>query len=180
MEPLKPLNLKQPLIIGVLTVLAIIYLISWLNTGNPLWFLRNVQPAHRPNQIILRHYGQTIVLRPGDPHFEEITTALNDSLTSFRTADLVRIGLGDATLRRYHEQEFVLETHYAEAITFNTPVRMRNINQLLIPIDAAHAGMGYLFLGTDGRWLAGAMQMNDPEPLLQTLRDLGYTREAGR
>lgn len=177
MESLKPISLKQPLIITALILLFLIWGINTLNTGNPLWFFSSAQATYTPSRIILRHYGTTITIGPDDEHFAEITAALNESLSNFRNTDLVSLGLSEGTLQRYYEEEFIMEIYYPQPIVFNTSVRMSNVTQLLIPIDGRHDGQGYVFMGSENRWLAGAMQMRDPEPLLGTLRELGYFTE---
>ncbi len=155
------------------SILGVFYLVGWLNTGNPLWMFP-VQPEYEPSTIIIRDNGEETVLKKGMPGFLELTDALNEAFSDFANADLIPVGLSENTLNEYQESGFVLEIRYPENIQFNTPVRMRTINQLLIPIEGRNSGERFVFIGNNGKWLAGAMAMASDEPIMQALRDLGY------
>lgn len=173
MEPLPKINVFKPFLVLVLVGGGIWWLVTAMNTGNPLWFFP-VQPSFSPSRLMLYHYGELIALRPDDPHFLEIATAIDTTLMAFNNQDLVDIGLGEGTIKNYHEQEFVLEVEYAEDIRFNLPLRMENVNRILFPVDARHAGTNYIFIGNETGWLAGALQVKNYEPLLEVMRQLGY------
>jgi hypothetical protein len=173
MDRLPEFKLKEPLLILVGAILIIWWALNAFNTGNALWFLP-FQPTYQPSRIIVRHYGTAVTLQPGMNGYLEITDALNQSLSAFKNTSLVPLGLSDETMRRYNEEELALEVYYPSPIRFNTPIRMNQINQLLIPIDGTHDGAGNVFLGSNGYWLAGVLQMQDSEPLLAALRQLGY------
>jgi hypothetical protein len=174
METLPKFKLREPLLMLVLVFLFIFWAINALNTQNIFWFLP-VQPTFQPTRIVVRNYGQTIDLQPGSPGFTELSQALTDTFANgFDNNALVSIGLSDETLRRYAEEELVIESYYGQEISFNTRVRMNNITQLLIPLDGTHADRNYLFFGGQGDWLVGAMVMSDDTPLRETMRQLGY------
>jgi hypothetical protein len=175
MEPAKPVKIWQPLLVLVLFAVGIIWLVNTFNTGNPLWFWSG-QPEFRPSRIIIHHYGTATTLEPGMEGYEALTAALNESFANFVNAGLVDIGISEETVARYYEQEFVLEVTYPETIQFNTAVRMTNVNQLLIPIDGRHSEQAYVFLGNNGFWLAGAMQLPGLGPIEGVLRELGYVK----
>lgn len=177
METTPKFKLREPLIILVLIFLFIFWVINALNTGNIFWFLP-VQPTFQPTRIVVRHYGQTVDLQAGAPGFSELSQALNETFANgFDSTALVSIGLSDETLRRYAEEELVIETYYGEPVSFNTRVRMNNVTQLLIPIDGTHADQKYLFFGGRGEWRVGAIVMNDDTPLRTAMKVLGYLAE---
>lgn len=176
MDTLPKFKLKEPLIILVGSVLVIWWLINTMNTGNPTWFLP-FQPTYQPSRIIVHNYGTAVVLEPGMAEYETLAQALDKSFSGFRNTALSNLGLSDETLRRYNEEELVLEIFYPKPIRFNTPVRMNKINQLLIPIDATHDGNGYVFMASSGAWRVGAMEMKDDAPLLTAMRELGYLQK---
>jgi hypothetical protein len=168
----KPSILK-PLIILVLTIGAIFYLVGLLNTGNPMWPLRS-QPTFTPSRVVIRDSGTVTTYEPGDITFDALSAALDSSFSAFTNANLVPLGLSDETLRSYDDGGLVVEVYYPAPIQFNTPARMDNIDQLLIPMRGRHAGNGYAFVGSDGLWLAGALVMRSDEALRTVLRQLGY------
>jgi hypothetical protein len=154
-------------------IALIIYLVGALNTGNWLWVLP-IQPTYQPSRIVIRDEGNITEYRPGDEGFAELENALNSALADFSNLDLVPLGLSDVTLQEYNESALVMEVFYPRAIRFNTIVRMRNINNLLIPIEGRHAGLRYVFPGSNGTWLSGAFVMADDVPIFDALRTLGY------
>lgn len=174
MEPAPKFKLREPFIILVVIFLGIYWVINALNTGNIFWFLP-VQPTFQPSRIVVRHYGETIDLQPGSPGFAELAEALTETFANgFENTSLVSIGLSDETLRRYAEEELVIESYYGQEISFNTRVRMDGVTQLLIPLDGTHADRRYLFFGGHGQWRVGAMIMRDDSPLRTTMQSLGY------
>ncbi len=164
---------RTPFIIFVVVVLAAIYALNVFNTGNILWFAP-IQPSYRPTRIVVRHYGTTTNFRPGDEGYEVLAEALDDTFADFRNTATISLGLSDDTLHAYDTVAFVVEAYYGEDVRFNTPVRMTGVNQLLFPVDARHSGKGYLFMGSNGSWRVGAMQVSDAQPLLSALDGLGY------
>lgn len=174
METLPKFKLREPLLILVFTFLFIFWVINALNTGNIFWFLP-IQPTFQPTRILIRNYGQTVELQPGDSGFTELSQALTETFANgFDNNALVSIGLSDETLRRYAEEELVIESYYGQDIAFNTRVRMNGITQLLIPLEGTHADQRYLFMGGRGDWRAGAMVLTDDTPLRTAMRQLGY------
>lgn len=166
-------SILQPLLFMVGSIALIIYLVGALNTGNWLWILP-IQPTYQPSRILIRNKGNITEYRPGDEGFAELENALNLALADFSNLDLVPLGLSDVTLQEYNESALVMEVFYPRAIRFNTIVRMRNINHLLIPIEGRHAGLRYVFPGSNGTWLSGAFVMADDVPIFDALRALGY------
>lgn len=166
-------SILQPFLMLVGVFLLIAYLVGALNSDNWLWILP-IQPTYTPSRILVRDRGQSIEYREGDEGFAELAAALNASLSEFNNRDLVPLGLSDLTLQEYAETAVVIEVYYPQNIRFNTPVRMNDINQLLIPIEGRHGGLKYVFPGSDGLWLAGAFVMTDDKPLMDAMRSLGH------
>lgn len=174
METPPKARLREPILILAFVFLIIFWAVNALNTGNAFWFIP-FQPTFQPTRIVVRNYGETIDLQLGDPGFSELSAALNETFVNgFDNTSLISIGLSDETLRRYAEEELVIEAYYGEGISFNTRVRMSNVTQLLVPLDGTHADSRYLFFGGRGMWLAGAMVLSDDAPLRDAMRALGY------
>ena len=174
MDTIPKFKLREPLLILIGVFVLIYWIINALNTGNIFWFLP-VQPTFQPTRIVVRNYGQTVDLQPGAPGFSELSQALNDTFANgFDSTALVSIGLADETMRRYAEEELVIESYYGQDVSFNTRIRMNKVTQLLIPIDGTHADQRYLFIGGRGEWRVGAMVMSDDTPLREAMRQLGY------
>lgn len=162
----------QPIVMAVVVIVGMIWLVGALNAGNLAWWLP-VQPTFTPSRIIVRDRGETNTFQSGMEGFTELQEGLQASLSSFDNADLVPLGLSEETLRRYHEEEIVVEVYYPRNIRFNTAARMANVNQLLIPIEGTHDNGRYVFIGYNGNWLAGTLVMSDDQPLRDALQGLG-------
>lgn len=159
------------MMIGIFAIIA--YLVGAMNSGNWLWILP-IQPKYEPSRVIVRVNGEVTEYRPGIEGFFELATAFDTAFADFSNLDLVPMGLSEETLQEYDQSSVVVEIQYPQDIRFNTIVRMRNVNRLLIPIVGRHAGNRYMFLGTDQGWLTGALVMADDQPILDALRALGH------
>lgn len=175
MEPAKQASVWQPLLILLVVAGGIWWLITTVTTGNPLWFTR-VQPDYTPERIVVYHQGQQTTLLPTDAGFSEMTNALQEILSSFRTRDLVSVGLSESTRAAYREDGVVVEAYYPEEIRFNLPVRFTQVDALLVPVVGRHSEREYVFIGRNGEFVGGALQVTSRAPLDAVLAELGYLR----
>ena len=175
MEPAKQASVWQPLLILLIVAAGAWWLITTMTTGNPLWFSR-VQPDYTPERIVIYHEGQQTTLLPANAGFTEITTALQEILSSFRTRDLVSVGLSDSTRADYRENGVVVEVYYPQEIEFNLPVRFTQVDALLVPVVGRHSDREYVFIGRNGEFVGGALQVVSRAPLDAVLGELGYLR----
>lgn len=166
-------SVLQPFLMMIAIFAVIAYLVGAMNSGNWLWILP-IQPKYEPSRIIVRVNGEVTEYRPGIDGFFELTAAFDAAFADFSNLDLVPMGLSEETLQEYDQSSVVVEIQYPEDIRFNTIVRMRNVNRLLIPIEGRHAGNRYMFLGSSERWLTGALVMADDQPIYDALRALGH------
>jgi hypothetical protein len=163
----------QPFLMMIAVFAVIAYLVGAMNSGNWLWILP-IQPKYEPSRVIVRVNGEITEYRPGIAGFFELTEAFDAAFADFSNLDLVPMGLSDDTLQEYDQSSVVVEIQYPQDIRFNTIVRMNNVSRLLIPIVGRHAGNRYMFLGSDERWLTGALVMADDQPIYNALRELGH------
>ena len=170
---LPKIKLWKPILAFVLFGAVSLWLLNTLTTGNPLWFFP-IQPSYAPNRIVIHNFGEEIELRPGDLAFEKIAAGVDQSLSRFSNTALIDVGLGDSTLADYQTKALVVEVYYPSNIRFNLPIRMERVNQLLFPIVGRHQDTKYVFIGYNGEWLVGALQVYSNQPLLDALRELGY------
>ncbi len=173
MQTLPRFRLLKPLLTFLVIGVGAVWLLNTLTSGNPLWWFP-VQPVYVPDQIVVHNAGATDILARGTQPFLVVSAGLDATLADFRSRALVDIGLSDQTLAEYETTALVVDVHYRNPVRFNLPIRLERINRLLIPIEGRHAGRGYVFIGTDGRWRAGALQVADIAPLERALDELGY------
>lgn len=172
-ERQKP-RLLFPALMAILVVVLAVWLFYTITSGNPLWFQSSPERVYGPDRIVVHYYGMTTELQSGSEAFREVEAALNQSLSTFRGR--VPVGLSEETLRDYREKEYALEVFFSydvgPVIGLAVPV-----NHLLIPIDGRHSGNRYVFVSDDGEWLASALIMEDSQPVIAALNNLGYTLE---
>jgi hypothetical protein len=167
-------TLLFPAFMAVLVVVLAVWAFYALNTGDPRWFLAKPARTYTPERILVHYYGATTTLEPGSEAFRTVSTALNHALSDVRGR--IAVGLSQATVRDYREREYTLEVFFAgdigPVIGLGVP-----LNHLLIPVDGRHSGNRYVFVGNDDKWLASALVMAEPEPLISTLAAVGYPIE---
>lgn len=177
MSVLPKIKLWKPVLTFLLFGVLAWWLLNTFTTGNPMWFLP-IQPSYVPNRIIVRNFGEEITLRPGDLVFQSVADGVDQSLSNFNNRALIDIGLGEATLQDYQTDALVVEVYYPTTIRFNLPIRMNKINQLLFPVVGRHADTNYVFMGYNGNWLVGALQVSTAQPLQDALREAGYWQDS--
>jgi hypothetical protein len=159
-----------PFLFAVLAILFGIWSFYAIISGNPLWFQIPAR-SYAPGRITIHYYGTATELEPDSEEFQEMERALNQSLDQFNGR--IPLGLSPETLQDYYDKEYVLEVFFPHdigpIIGLNLP-----INQLLIPIDGRHSDNRYVFTGNNGEWLAMALIMEDAQPIIVTLSNLGY------
>lgn len=166
-------NVLRPLMVSVIFIFAVIYLVISFNSGGFLWFLSNTSEA-QPIRIIIINNGDKILYRPGDAEFEQLTPVIQNAISNLNNSSLVGIGLSDVTLEEYQTRFTVMEVHYDRPLDFGTSFRTGEPTKLLFPITGRHAAVGLFFRGNSEEWMYGALRMQDPRPLYNSLEELGF------
>ena len=167
------IRIIQPFIMLTLFVVALVYGVNAMNTGNWLYF-RSVSAHVRPSRIIIIDHGTKTVIAAGHRHFMPLADAIETSLTELNNTDLISIGLSEQTLSDYNTDSLVIELYFDKPVVFGGIARTGEPTQLLIPINGRHAGGGYVFRGARGTWWNGAVRMADYSALMSTLGQIGY------
>ena len=113
----KQIRILEPFIFFVVAILVIVYAISALNTGDWLWFMGGTVDA-TPDRIVIWDHGQKIVLQPGHEDFNELATAVHESLHDFSNTDLISLGFGEDTLTYYESNGVMLELFYNNPVPY--------------------------------------------------------------
>ncbi len=169
----RQIRVIEPFIFFALAIVVIIYAINALNTQDWLWFAsQNVDAT--PDRIVIWDHGKQIVIQPGHEDYNELATAVHESLHQFSNTNLINLGFGEDTLDYYENDGILLELYYDTPVIYRASFRVGHPTQMLVPIEGRHAGQDYFFRGSEGTWWFGAMRMADPEPLFSALNKLGY------
>lgn len=163
---------KPFLILGLMAAMAV-YAVNVLNTHDWLWFIAEATEI-RPARMVLVSDGNRTTIVPGHPYFNDLSTALSQSLAELGNTNLIDVGLSDETLAYYNQQGVVLEVYFDRPVQYHASFRVGDPTQVLIPIEGRHAGSGYFFRGSQGQWWFGALRMANPEPLYTVLQNMGF------
>ncbi len=149
-------------------VLAMLYLVTLLSSGDPLWFWpRSAVP--QPSRIVIHKQGLETVLTAETPAFAPIAEAAAEAFSRLDTVNLIETGLSEETQRIFWSSAVVVEFFYDEPLQFHVPFEAGAPTQLLYPVEGPHSGKGWFFRGAGGEYWFGAMRIQDPEPLLKAL-----------
>ena len=160
------------LILGMILFAVVAYYgMVALTSRDPLWFLGRFED--QPARIIVYHDGQRTDLQPGDEGFDELASAVQESLAAgFR--GLTNIGLSEPSLQDAYRQSVTLEVFFARPVALHTFFFTGRVTQMLFPITGRHSEMDIAVLGEDGAYRSGAPALNDIAPIRNAMRALGY------
>ena len=179
MNPHQSGNVLRAFLVTAIAFVAIGYTVIAWNANNFFWFLSTAELSE-PLRIVINDHGERLAFTPDNDEFAPLAEAVALSVSELNNADLLPIGLSEATLAEYDTRFIVMEVHYSRPIKFNTRFRAGEPTNLMFPITGRHAGDGIFFRGTKGEWWYGGLRMADPTPLYNELSRLGYTPESFR
>jgi len=163
--------LKMILMLGAF-LLAILYGTIVFTTGDMLWFLNGFHS--QPARIIVYYdAGQRTELFPGDPGFDVLAGAIQDSLSE----GLDRpsgIGLSDASLLDAYSRYVTVEVFFSHPVKLHAWFDTGEPTRMLFPITGRHSELSLVVLGQGGKYLASPPVLNTIQPLRDALHQLGY------
>ena len=141
-----------------LFIVAFVYFIPVLATGNFLWFLPvfDIQPVN----VIVYRDGERFDLYPGDPRFDDVTAASNELISNIVAVHRT-FGISDVGLEELYAEGTAVELFYAESLDFPTPVNLGGPNQLLIPLAGHYTINPVALRGFDGEYWGAALRLGD-------------------
>jgi len=159
------------LMLGVFLV-AILYGTIVFTTGDLLWFLKGFHS--RPARIVVYYdEGKRTELRPGDPGFDLLTSAIQESLSE----GLERpsgIGLSDASLLDAYSRYVTVEAFFTHPVQLHAWFETGQPTRMLFPITGRHSELSLVVLGQGGKYLASPPVLKTLQPLRDALHELGY------
>ena len=151
-------NLGSFALILLLVVVALVYFTPVLLTGNFLWFLPIFD--EQPTTIIVFREGEQLTLYPGDPGFDEVTSATNKLISKIEAVHRT-FGISDVGLEDLRAEGTAVELFYAESLDFPSPVNVGGANQLLIPLTGHYTINPVALRGFDGEYWGAALRLGD-------------------
>jgi hypothetical protein len=158
-------NLRGLFFALLVVIVLIIFGIGTLTNGDPLWFLPIFDET--PQQIVVYTGGCSVTLSNGQPGFDELTNAVNQTLPQVEGFNST-FGVSLDSLKEYRQKERMLEIFYAKPVTVHAPYRFGHPDTILIPLSGYLAETRSVFGGKAGDYWAGALRLKTVEPIQRT------------
>lgn len=169
-------SLASLLLLLAAGTLCALWALPTLGTNDPLWFWPRF--AQRAERILVHHQGERLVLRPGEPGFEELNSALNRALSSIVGFNESQ-GLSEESLRDYYQRFWAVEYFYAQPVVIHSRFATGRPDTILVPLSGRHSG-NLVFLGRGGRYHPGVLVVAGNEEIRAAARSLLTDSRRGR
>jgi hypothetical protein len=165
-------SLLQMAAITLPTLAVVVFLVIAFNTGDLLWFWPTFEEV--PAGMRVYCYGEAVEIRPGDPAFAPVNTAINQVVSGSKRWD--ELSLSDATYAEYHtsDQVVVLEAYYDPPVRIHSYYKfMKNIDTIVIPLVGRHSQYHTLFGRLGEFTAAGSFHFDSMAPIEEAVRAQG-------
>lgn len=153
-------------------VLLLVYGTLSVTAQDPLWFLKSFRD--RPSRIVVYHdQGKRTELRPGDPGFAELSSAIQACLAE----GLERpsgIGFSRASLLDAYSRYLTVEVFFARPVKLHAWFDTGEPTQMLFPLSGRHSELSIVLLGQDGNYRVSPPALKTLAPLRDAVQSLGY------
>jgi hypothetical protein len=153
-------------------VLLLVYGTLSVTAQDPFWFLKGFD--YQPARIVVYHHqGQRTELRPGDPGFAELASAVQTCLDQGvdRPSGM---GFSDASLLDAYTRYVSVEAFFDQPVKLHAWFHTGEPTQMLFPITGRHSELTIALLGQNGHYLSSPPVLRTIEPIREALKTLGY------
>ena len=168
-KPSSP-SLLPAALIGLVIFAGLYFLIVALNTGDLLWLSPVFEEV--PVGMVVHCYGEDKEINPGDPAFQPVNEAVNQTLTGFKRWD--DLTMSEATYQEYQTNAtfMVLELFYDPPARIHSSYKFyKFVDTLIIPLDGRHAQYNSIF-GRRGEYTnAGSFHVGSMELIVTVLAE---------
>lgn len=157
---------------GVVIFGVILFFVVAMNTGDILWFWPVFKEV--PVGMIVNCYGKEVEIKPGQPAFEAVNSAVNTSLTGVKRWD--QTSMSDVTFQEYKTSAdvMVLELNYDPPVTIHSQYAFfKAVNWLIIPLVGRHAPTNAVFGTESGYTDPGSYHVKSTAPIMDALQEQG-------
>jgi hypothetical protein len=108
--------------LGLAIVGFLLFSVVAMNTRDLLWFMPTFKEV--PVGITVHCYGKDAEVKPGEPAFEAVTSAVNDSMSGSKRWD--QTSMSDATYEEYKTSPkvMVIELQYDPPAVVHSAIRL--------------------------------------------------------
>ena len=155
-------NLRGLLFALIVVIALIVFGVGALTNGDPFWFLPVFNQV--PQRIVLYQNGCRVELNNGQPGFDQLTAAINQTLPQYDGFNSTT-GISPESVKDYREKERAVEVFYAKPVTIHAPYRFGHPETIFIPLSSYFADSRSVFGGKAGDYWAGALRLKSLEPI---------------
>jgi len=170
-RPSSPSLLKAG-ISGLVIIGLLLFVVVAMNTRDFLWFWPVFKEI--PVEIVVHCYGTDVEIKPGEPAFEAVTSAVNTSLTGSKRWD--ETNMSDVTYLEYQTSPdvMVIELHYDPPATVHSQYAyFKTVNWLIVPLVGRFSNVNSIFGRTGNFTNSGSYHVESTEPIITALQDQG-------
>jgi len=150
-------NVRGPIIIFILITGALVWWVTSLTNDDLWWFWRSF--TAQADWIVVYWDGETHMLFPGDPDYDEIMAVFADAVAHWSGYEN-GIGLSDENLARYRNEWRLLELYYNEPVTVHTRHLFPEARTFFVPLSGTHAQSRRVFSGLIDKPRIGVLNMS--------------------
>lgn len=133
------------------------------------WFKKGF--VEKPVRVVVYHQGQRIEYRSGQPGYELLANAIQQSLSR----GVVRqsgIGLGEQTLFEAKTKYTTVEAYFLQPVKLHANFNTGHPTQMIFPITGRHSELSVVFLGDRGEYWVNGPVLKDMQPIRDALAQL--------
>jgi hypothetical protein len=156
MDKSKNPSLLNLVVTASVLITTLVYGFVAINTEDALWFYPTFNEI--PEEIFINCFGVTATMRPGDAHYDELTTQINTTLSKTKNYDGTT--MSDSTYAYYQTSGvvLVLELFYSQPVRIHSFYRFfSDLDSIVIPLVGRHSQSNAIFGRANGLNTAGSL-----------------------
>lgn len=155
-------NLKDLALVLALFVIGLVVFMGAAANEDLLWFLPFFNET--PARIVVYRDGCRAEIFPGEPGFEALTVAVNQSLSQVDGYEQ-GFGLSPETLKQYTSQWRAIEVRYPQRVKIHVAFRFGSPDTLFIPLNEYFGNARAVFGGIAGDYWSSALRLKTIEQI---------------
>jgi hypothetical protein len=162
-------HLKDLFIVLALCIVGGFIFFGAIANEDPLWFLPFFDET--PARIVVYREGCQINLAAGQPGFEELKSAINQSLSQVDGYEQ-GFGLSPDTIKQYTEKGLAIQVLYLKRIKIHVAYRFGSPDTLFIPLSDYFGDARAVFGGINRDYWTSALRLKTTEPIRRVVEQI--------
>lgn len=161
--------LLRMVLVVVVFILAIYFLTIVFVSQDPFWFQKGF--VEKPVYIVVYNSGQRNEYRPGDPGYDLLAGAIQQSLNDgvLRQSG---VGMSEETLADAYGKYVSVEAFFNQPVKLHSNYNTGWPTRMIFPITGRHSDLSVIFLGNDESYRINGPVLNNIQPVRDALSQL--------